>query len=64
MPKYVVIEELHLTVLVPADLPAKAARKMRQILGGRLLARRLARETREACGRVKLPRPIKVRVTK
>lgn len=64
MPKYVVIEELHLTVLVPADLPAKAAREIRRILGDRRLARQLARETREACTRVKSPRPIKVRVTK
>lgn len=64
VPKYVLAEELHLAILVPADLPMKAVRTIRRILGGRPFAQRLATEANDACRSVQLPRPIKVRVTK
>ena len=64
VPKHVVIEELHVTILARADLPEKTVTAVRRVLGGRALARRLARETTEACRAVATPPSIQVRVSK
>jgi hypothetical protein len=64
VPKHVVIEELHVTILVRADLPAKTVAKVRRVLGGRPFAKRLAHEAAEACRIVTAPGAVKVRGSK
>ncbi|MEI7688315.1 MAG: hypothetical protein WCL32_25190 [Planctomycetota bacterium] len=64
MPKHVVIEELHVTILVRADLPAKTVAKVRRVLGGRPFAKRLAHEAAGACRILTAPGAVKVRVSK
>ncbi|WP_084759779.1 hypothetical protein [Zavarzinella formosa] len=41
MPKFVTIEEYHVTIRVPADLPDEAADKMQSLLGSRPFMARL-----------------------
>ena len=48
MPRTVVIDELHLTVRVPADLPDDEAEQARLVLNGEDFMRRLRRAVRAA----------------
>ena len=57
----VLVEEFHLTVLVPRDTADDVVREVRRALGEKAFRARLRRLVRRACGST-LPAPVVVRI--
>ncbi len=64
MAKMVLIEEFHVTVLIPHGLPEPNCRAIRQALVGRAFRTDLGRAVRQAFGRYPVLRKVRVRVSR
>ena len=63
MPPPITLDELHVTVRVPSDLPPRAAARLRRTLASRPFRRALARAVLAALG-PRAPAAVRVRVSR
>jgi len=64
MAKYVVIEELHLTVSVPADLPAKTVEQVTRGLGSKMFRARLLKAVKRLMADLPALAGVRVRISR